>query len=42
MLASDHIIDIGLEAGIHGGKVIAEGGINSIKKNKQSITENTQ
>ena len=38
MLASDHIIDIGLEAGIHGGKVIAEGGINSIKKNKQSIT----
>ena len=36
MLASDHIIDIGLEAGIHGGKVIAEGGINTIKKNKQS------
>ena len=26
MLASDHIIDIGLEAGIHGGNVIAEGG----------------
>jgi excinuclease ABC subunit A len=38
MLASDHIIDIGLEAGIYGGKVIAEGGINTIKKNKQSIT----
>ena len=38
MLASDYIIDIGLEAGVNGGNVIAEGTIDKIKKNKNSIT----
>ncbi|MAZ46608.1 MAG: excinuclease ABC subunit A [Rickettsiales bacterium] len=36
--ASDYIIDIGLEAGINGGNVIAEGNLNQIIKNKKSIT----
>ncbi len=38
MLASDHIIDIGPGAGIHGGNVIAEGTPEQIMKNKNSIT----
>ncbi len=36
--ASDYIIDIGLEAGINGGNVIAEGSLEKIIKNKKSIT----
>ena len=36
--ASDYIIDIGLEAGINGGNVIAEGTLEQIIKNKKSIT----
>ena len=36
--ASDYIIDIGLEAGINGGSVIAEGNFSQIIKNKKSIT----
>ena len=36
--ASDYIIDIGLEAGINGGKVIAEGNLDQLIKNKKSIT----
>ena len=36
--ASDYIIDIGLEAGINGGNVIAEGNLEQIIKNKKSIT----
>ena len=37
--ASDYIIDIGLEAGINGGNIIAEGGnLEQIIKNKKSIT----
>ena len=32
MLTSDHIIDIGPEAGINGGKVVAQGSTEEIKK----------
>lgn len=38
MYAADHIIDIGPKAGIHGGEVVAEGTVESIKKNPASIT----
>ena len=37
---SDHIIDIGPEAGIHGGEIVAEGTVNEIIKNEKSITGN--
>jgi len=36
--AADHIIDIGPGAGVHGGRVVASGGINDIVKAKGSIT----
>jgi len=35
---ADHIIDIGPEAGLNGGNIIAEGQIKDIIKEKQSIT----
>ena len=35
---ADHIIDIGPEAGLNGGKIIAEGEIKNIIKEKKSIT----
>ena len=35
---ADHILDIGPGAGVHGGKVIAEGTADEIAKNKNSIT----
>ena len=38
MIAADHIIDIGPGAGAHGGRVVAEGAIEEIKANKESIT----
>ena len=38
MIAADHIIDIGPGAGAHGGRVVAEGTIEEIKANKESIT----
>ncbi|MEK9716943.1 MAG: excinuclease ABC subunit UvrA [Pelagibacteraceae bacterium] len=38
MLNSDWIIDIGPEAGINGGKIVAEGTSEEIKNNKNSIT----
>ena len=40
MYAADHIIDIGPGAGVHGGKVVAEGDVEAIKANKKSITGN--
>jgi excinuclease ABC subunit A len=38
MIAADHIIDIGPGAGAHGGRVVAEGTIEEIKANQESIT----
>ena len=38
MYAADHIIDMGPGAGEHGGKVIAEGTVEEIKANPNSIT----
>ena len=38
MLHSDHIIDIGPGAGIHGGKVISEGNFKHISNDKSSLT----
>ena len=35
---ADHIIDIGIYAGIHGGEIVAEGKLNDIIKNKRSLT----
>ncbi|MGH1438568.1 MAG: excinuclease ABC subunit UvrA [Cellvibrionaceae bacterium] len=35
---ADHVIDIGPGAGVHGGKVIAQGKIAAIKKSKDSLT----
>ncbi len=34
----DHIIDMGPEAGQHGGEIIAQGSLNDIIKSKKSIT----
>jgi excinuclease ABC subunit A len=38
MRHADHIIDIGPGAGVHGGQVIAEGKLEDIKNNKNSLT----
>ena len=38
MYAADHIVDIGPGAGIHGGKLVAQGTVEDIKACKQSIT----
>ena len=38
MESADHIIDIGPEAGLNGGRIIAEGQIKNIVQEKQSIT----
>lgn len=38
MMEADHIIDVGPGAGVHGGQIIAEGSLDDIKKNKNSIT----
>ena len=37
---ADHIIDLGPEAGVNGGHVVAQGELKEIIKNKQSITGN--
>ena len=37
---ADHIIDIGPEAGIHGGEIVAQGSYNDIVKSTKSITGN--
>ena len=38
MYAADHIIDMGPGAGEHGGRIIAQGTVEDIKKNPDSIT----
>ena len=35
---ADHIIDIGIKAGIHGGEVVADGNLKKILKNNKSLT----
>jgi len=37
---ADHIIDLGPEAGVDGGKIVAQGEIKEIKDKKESITGN--
>ena len=37
---ADHIIDLGPEAGVNGGKVVAQGDLKDILKNEDSITGN--
>jgi len=38
MESADHIIDIGPEAGLHGGSIVAEGAVKEIINNENSIT----
>jgi len=38
--SADHIIDLGPEAGINGGYIVAQGELETILKNKDSITGN--
>jgi excinuclease ABC subunit A len=38
ILAADHVIDMGPGAGIHGGKIVAEGTPGEIMKNPDSVT----
>lgn len=38
MYAADHIVDIGPEAGINGGELVAQGTVEDIKKCRKSIT----
>ena len=38
MFAADHIVDVGPGAGIHGGEIIAQGTVEDIMKNKNSLT----
>jgi len=38
MRSSDHVIDVGIGAGIHGGEIIAEGSPEELMKCKESIT----
>jgi len=40
MESADHIIDLGPEAGVNGGHVVAQGELKEIIKNKHSITGN--
>tara|TARA_B100000161_G_scaffold264858_1_gene239141 strand:- start:449 stop:2074 length:1626 start_codon:yes stop_codon:yes gene_type:complete len=40
MESSDHIIDIGPEAGLKGGQIVAEGEVKQIIQNESSITGN--
>lgn len=38
MYEADYIVDVGPGAGIHGGEIVAQGDIEEIKRNKNSIT----
>jgi excinuclease ABC subunit A len=38
ILAADHVVDLGPGAGVHGGKVVAEGTPDEISTNAQSLT----
>ncbi|HLT92036.1 MAG TPA: excinuclease ABC subunit UvrA [Woeseiaceae bacterium] len=38
ILAADHVVDLGPGAGVHGGRVVAEGPPEAIRQNPQSLT----
>ena len=38
ILAADHVVDLGPGAGVHGGRVVAEGTPEAIKANPESLT----
>lgn len=38
MMASDHLIDIGPAAGIHGGRIVSQGTSQEVMKDKNSLT----
>lgn len=38
MFAADHIVDVGPGAGVHGGEIIAQGTVEDIMNNKNSLT----
>lgn len=38
IFSADYIVDIGPEAGVHGGRVVAQGSVSEISKVKESIT----
>ncbi len=38
MRAADHVIDMGLGAGVHGGRVIAQGTFDDVKASTESLT----
>ncbi len=38
ILSADYLIDIGKGAGVNGGKIIAHGSPNQVRKNKESLT----
>lgn len=38
MFAADHIVDVGPGAGVHGGEIIAQGTVEDIMNNKNSVT----
>ncbi len=38
ILAADHVVDLGPGAGVHGGRIVAQGKPGDIKKNPQSLT----
>ncbi len=38
MFAADHIVDVGPGAGVHGGEIIAQGTVEDIMNNRNSVT----
>jgi len=40
ILSADYVVDLGPAAGLHGGRVVAEGTVDEIKKSKDSLTGN--
>ncbi|MFQ5406666.1 MAG: excinuclease ABC subunit UvrA, partial [Candidatus Micrarchaeia archaeon] len=38
ILSADHVVDIGPGAGVHGGRVVATGTPNQLRKNRNSLT----
>ncbi|MCH2147594.1 MAG: excinuclease ABC subunit UvrA, partial [Phycisphaerales bacterium] len=36
--SADHIVDVGPQAGLHGGKIVCQGSLDEILKHKQSLT----